>query len=171
MQFLKSISIGSFVLATGLLSGCLETMQADLQQLTNPQQTALPTTGKDQSIKVAESLKVNSTPVNSKSTTLSSPTPGGVATVSYQELVRYHNDDNGDPRKAYGKTVQVAVTGKGEIGYFAKKSDYITFICKSGDKTLTANKAYRGGIQGVVSKSDPWEGATVYYLTACQVLK
>lgn len=96
---------------------------------------------------------------------------GGIATVSYQELLKHHNDDNGDPRKAYGKTVQIAVIGKGEIGYFAKRSDGITFVCNSGDKTLTANKAYKGRIQGVVSKSQPWDGATVYHLTACQIVK
>lgn len=95
--------------------------------------------------------------------------PGGAATVSYQELFKLH--DNGDPRKAHGKTVQVAVSGKGEIGYFAKRSDAITFVCKSGDKTLTANRAYKGGMQGIVSDSQGWEGATVYSLTACQIVK
>lgn len=94
---------------------------------------------------------------------------GGIATVSYQELFKLH--DNGDPRKAHGKTVQVAVSGQGEIGYFAKRSDAITFICKSGDRTLTANKAYKGRMQGVISDSQGWEGATVYSLRACQIVK
>ena len=62
LQFLKSIGIGSFVLAAGLLSGCLETMQADLQQLTKPQQTALTSTGSNQSVKVSDDRGENSKP-------------------------------------------------------------------------------------------------------------
>ena len=49
-----------------------------------------------------------------------SAAPGRVAAVSYQELFQYHNGVNGVPEKAYGKTVQIAVVGKGEMGYFAK---------------------------------------------------
>jgi hypothetical protein len=96
---------------------------------------------------------------------------GAVATVSYQELVKIQADGSGDPRKVYGKAVQVAVSGKGEIGYFAKKSDAITFVCKSGDKTLTANKAMKGSIRGIVSESQNWEGATVYHLKDCKIVK
>ena len=96
---------------------------------------------------------------------------GAVATVSYQELVKLHADDLGDTRKANGKTVQVAVSGKGEIGYFAKKSDAITFVCNSGDKRLTANKATKGLIRGIVFDSSYWEGAIVYQLKDCQIVK
>ena len=91
--------------------------------------------------------------------------------VSYQELVKFHTDDSGDPRKAYGKTVQVAVTGKGDIGYFANRSDGITFVCKTGDKALTALKATKNRIRGLVVESQPWEGATVYKLKDCQFVK
>lgn len=110
-------------------------------------------------------------PSPSPSKVVAPTAPGGLATVSYQELFKYHNDDKGDPRKAHGKTAQIAVTGKGELGYFEKRSDAVTFVCDSGDKTLTANKAYKGKIQGVVSKSQGWEGATVYSLTSCQIVK
>ena len=91
--------------------------------------------------------------------------------VSYAELVRLHKEDSGDSRKVFGKTVQIAVTGKGEIGYFAKRSDGITFVCKTGDKNLTALRATKTNIQGIVFESQPWEGATVYQLKECQVAK
>jgi hypothetical protein len=96
---------------------------------------------------------------------------GTTASISYQELVKLHTDDSGDPRKAYGKSVQVSVNGKGEIGYFSKKSDGIAFVCDTGDKTLTSNKATKGNIRGMVSVSQPWEGATIYHLKDCQIVK
>lgn len=98
------------------------------------------------------------------------PAAGAVASVPYQDLVKLHAD-SGDARSANGKTVQVAVSGKGEVGYFAKKSDGITFVCDSGNKTLTANKATKGPIRGIVSTSEDWEGARVYHLKDCQIVK
>ena len=97
--------------------------------------------------------------------------PQGNSTVSYTDLVKFHNGEDGEPGKAYGKIVRVAVTAKGEIGYFAKRADAITFLCKSGDKTLTANKVFKGSLQGIVSGSEGWEGATIYSLKACEILK
>lgn len=97
--------------------------------------------------------------------------PGGNSTVSYTDLVKFHNGEDGEPQKAYGKTVRVAVTAMGEIGYFAKRADAITFLCKSGNKTLRTNKALKGSLQGIVTGSEGWEGATVYSLKACEVVK
>jgi hypothetical protein len=111
-------------------------------------------------------------PGPAKVVAVNAPSAAGTLTsVSYQELVKLHADDSGDPRKAYGKNVQVSVAGKGEIGYFAKKSDGIAFVCDSGEKTLKANKSFKGSIRGTVFQSEPWEGATVYRLKECQIVK
>ncbi len=97
--------------------------------------------------------------------------PCGNSTVSYTDLVKFHNGEDGEPQKAYGKTVRVAVTAKSEIGYFANRADAIAFLCKSGDKTLRTNKAFKGSLQGIVTGSEGWEGATVYSLKACEKVK
>ena len=135
-------------------------------------QTSAPATDVRAAPAATKQQAASASPAPAKVVVATAPVAAGaVATVSYQELVKLHADELGDPRKAYGKTVQVAVNGKGDIGYFAKKSDAITFVCKSGDKTLTANKATKSTIQGIVFQSQPWEGATVYHLKECQIVK
>jgi hypothetical protein len=143
-----------------------------LQGLLNKAKAIKTTASVDLGQRMAPAVAATASPAPAKVVVATAPAASGaVATVSYQELVKIFADDSGDPRKVYGKTVQVAVSGKGEIGYFAKKSDGITFVCKSGDKTLTANKATKGSIRGIVSDSENWEGATVYHLKDCQIVK
>lgn len=163
---------------TALLAGCPTT-----QGPSSAQQPAQPPTRTTAVAQAPTNAPVTVTPaVPKQQVAAASPAPAAVqapaqaaakavATVSYQELVKHHADDAGDPRKAYGKTVQVAVTGKGEVGYFSKRVDGVTFLCDTGNKTLTTNKGFKGNIRGMVVESQPWEGATVYRLKDCQIVK
>lgn len=95
-----------------------------------------------------------------------------VASVPYQELLKVHFEYQEDGSRVYGKTVQVAVNGTDKIiGYYAKREDEITFVCESGDKKLVTNKPFKGIIQGVVLGNDSYEGATVFQLKNCQIVK
>ena len=89
------------------------------------------------------------------------------ATVTYANLVAYSLDD-ANQKTPVGKSVQIGVTGKTELGYFAKKSDAVTFVCSSGDKILTGNKPAKGIVQGTLTKATGWEGSTVWTLKDCQ---
>ena len=95
-----------------------------------------------------------------------------VETVPYQELLKVHFEYQEDGSRVYGKAVQVAVNGTDpRIGYFAKREDATTFVCLSGDKKLVANKSFKGIIQGVILGNDSYEGATVFQLKNCQIIK
>lgn len=95
-----------------------------------------------------------------------------VETVPYQELLKVHFEYQEDGSRVYGKAVQVAVNGTDpRIGYFAKREDATTFVCLSGDKKLIANKPFKGIMQGVILGNDSYEGATVFQLKNCQIIK
>lgn len=96
---------------------------------------------------------------------------GAVAkTIPYSTLVQYAKNDSEAPG-ATGKTVQVDIVGKGEVGYFANKYDQTTFVCDSGDKVLASHKKAKGLIEGTIATSQYWEGSTVYSLKNCQFVK
>ena len=90
--------------------------------------------------------------------------------MPYAELVKAGMGD-ATAKTVMGKSVQVALNGKGELGYFSKKSDETTFVCSTGDKALTSNKSVKGLIEGTVVKAQGWDGTTVYHLKECQFLK
>ena len=144
---------------TTLLAGSLNLAQAQIGAPATDMR-ATPAAGKQQVTPAAPALgKVVVT------------ASGVVATVTYLELIKIQSSTFDGDRQTYGKTVQVAVNGKGDLGYFLKKSDAITFVCDSGDKTLTANRTFKGTVQGVVYKNTNWEGTTVYSMKNCQIVK
>ena len=178
----RFIHIGILSGVFGLFAGCSTTQSPSNGTQVAPslaRLTAVPLAQTGTPVKNATVLSAPSkqqptinTPAAGKGIVLTATaSPSGNSTVSYADLVKFHNGEDGEPQKAYGKTVRVAVSGKGEIGYFAKRADAITFLCKSGDKTLRTNKAFKGSVQGIVSGSEGWEGATVYSLKACEILK
>jgi len=96
------------------------------------------------------------------------PAAFSAETITYEKLAEYSRGDGRNNKAAIGKSVQIAVVGKGELGYFANAKDDVTFACDRGDKTLTAYKAKKGAIQGVVTKATGWEATTVWTLKDCQ---
>lgn len=93
--------------------------------------------------------------------------PVHAESLPYADLVKAAMGD-ATSKTVIGKTVQIAVTGKGELGYFAKTSDEITFVCGSGDKALTANSAAKGIVEGTVVKAQGLDGTTVFRLKDCK---
>lgn len=90
--------------------------------------------------------------------------------VPYDRLVR---DAMGvsTPASYIGKQVRVAASNKGELGYFVRKEDAVTFVCKSGDTDLRALRVRAPVFQGTVIGFEGWEGATVFSLKNCAVAK
>ena len=120
---------------------------------------------------IPAAIKQQATPAPPAAEKIVSTASDAVLTVTYLELLKIQSSTFDGDRQTYGKTVQIAVNGKGDLGYFLKKSDAITFVCDSGDKTLTTNRTFKGTIQGVVYKSTGWEGATIYSMNKCQIVK
>lgn len=87
--------------------------------------------------------------------------------ISYDALL---NQSNGDatPRSLLGKNITVAAKGYGELGFFTAKGKELTFVCKTGDKALTAKKPKPQTFTGTLQDFQGWEGATVWTLTNCE---
>ena len=92
-------------------------------------------------------------------------------TVSYADLVKAGAGDATSAKGTFGKSVEIAIIAKGELGYFAKASDDTTFVCSTGDKALTANKSAKGLIRATVVKAQGWDATTIYHLKDCQFAK
>ena len=86
--------------------------------------------------------------------------------VPYDKLVKEAMGD-ATPRAYIGKSVTVNASNKGEIGYYAKKADAVTFVCKSGAPELKKMKVKSAKFRGTIVSFQGWDGATVFELKDC----
>lgn len=68
-----------------------------------------------------------------------------------------------------GRTVIINPVRFGELGFMVAEQPDITFVCQSGDKSLTGRKPRLVAFKGVTTKAQGWDGATVWHLKDCQV--
>lgn len=68
-----------------------------------------------------------------------------------------------------GRTVSINPVRFGELGFMVAKQPDITFVCQSGDKSLTGRKPQLVGFKGVTTKAQGWDATTVWHLKDCQV--
>lgn len=87
--------------------------------------------------------------------------------ITYDALLSQSNGD-ATPRSLMGRSVVVAATKYGELGFTTAKGKELTFLCKSGDKSLTGKKPKPTTFTGTTISAQGWEGATVWSLSDCQ---
>lgn len=87
--------------------------------------------------------------------------------IAYDEL-RAQSMGDATPRTLIGKSVVVAATSFGELGFATAKGKELTFICKSGDKALTAKRPKPITFTGTTVSAQGWEGTTIWSLANCQ---
>ena len=87
--------------------------------------------------------------------------------ITYDALLKGSGGDS-SPKTLMGRTIVVAATGNGDLGFFTKQGKELSFVCKSGDKSLTSMKAKPTTFSGTTVSAQGWEGATVWTLSDCQ---
>lgn len=87
--------------------------------------------------------------------------------VSLDEVIKGSLGD-ASARVLVGKSVVVNPTRFGELGFAIAKANDVTFVCRSGEKTLTAKKPKAISFEGVLAKAQGWEGTTIWEVKDCK---
>lgn len=94
------------------------------------------------------------------------PAAHAQSAISYEALVQASMGD-ASAKALMGKSVTVHPKGSGDLGFYVKKDDAVTFVCKSGDAALRRQKPKLMPFKGTTVEVQGWEGVTVWTLSNC----
>jgi hypothetical protein len=87
--------------------------------------------------------------------------------IAMTQLVEQSMGDS-TSRALLGRSITVQASRFGELGFETPASREVTFVCDSGDKSLTGKKPKAATFEGVTSGFQGWEGVTVWRLKDCR---
>ena len=90
-------------------------------------------------------------------------------TISHAEL-EIETENDTPTEKVLGKKIIVHAKSFGELGFQIKKVTPLTFLCESGEKSLTSKKPKPVTFEGTIINSQYWEGYTVWSLSNCKTI-